>query len=66
MKVKYVGEIESVQIPSEGIVVNRGDEFEVSEQTGSSLLMNQNFIAAGQVRVRDTKPIKNIQTKGVE
>jgi len=64
MRVKYVGEIESVQIPSAGVVVSRGEVLETTEEIGASLLLNENFREVKQIKVQDTKPIRNYQTKG--
>ena len=68
MKLRYVGQIESLEIVREGIVVERGGIIDVKDSIGLSLLQSGNFkevFEDKQIVPRDIKPVRKYQKKGV-
>lgn len=49
MKVRYDGPFDEVEIPDLGVVVKRGEEFEVDSTQGAALLeQSENFTKSGK------------------
>jgi predicted RNA-binding protein with RPS1 domain len=65
-KIRYVGEIAEIYIPAIEMTVKVGDEIEVEDSKINSFVGNGNFELTTKAGVvKDTKPAKIIDTKGV-